>query len=508
MSTENNKRIAKNVLILYIRMFFVMGISFYSFRFVLRNLGVEDYGIYNVVGSVVVLFSFLSSAIITSTQRYLTFELGRENTYKLKQIFGTSMQIHILIALIILFVSEIVGMWFLYFEMVIPVERFNAAFWVFQLSLLSSIITIMSYPYSAVIIAHEKMSVYAYFSMFEVVLKFLAAFVLVFFITDRLIMYAVLLLFIALVIRIIYTIYCRRSFQECRFNFSWNPILFKEMSAFAGWNILGNMSAVAYSQGINMLLNVYFGPVVNAARGIVVQVDGALKQFSTNFQLAMNPQITKSYAQQNLEYMHSLINRSSKFSFLLLFFVSLPLLFETHRVLLWWLGEVPDHTVYFLRLILLASIIDATANPLMIAVQATGNVKKYQIIVGGILLMILPLSYVGLQIVQWPEIVFVIHLLVVIFAWIVRLLIVKSLISLSIRMYFKDVVSRILIVSILTPILPGYIYFSMPDSMLRFFLLWVVSICCVSVISFFVALNMQEKVWVKFKINSFCKRFR
>ncbi|MFR5683710.1 MAG: hypothetical protein ACLUD1_06570 [Clostridia bacterium] len=199
------------------------------------------------------MFSFLSSAIITSTQRYLTFELGRENTYKLKQIFGTSMQIHILIALIILFVSEIVGMWFLYFEMVIPVERFNAAFWVFQLSLLSSIITIMSYPYSAVIIAHEKMSVYAYFSMFEVVLKFLAAFVLVFFITDRLIMYAVLLLFIALVIRIIYTIYCRRSFQECRFNFSWNPILFKEMSAFAGWNILGNMSAVAYSQGINML---------------------------------------------------------------------------------------------------------------------------------------------------------------------------------------------------------------------------------------------------------------
>lgn len=345
----NNKRIAKNTFLLYIRMFFTMAVTLYTSRIILNVLGIEDFGIYNVVGGIITMFSFLNGAMSSSTQRYLTFELGKGEILQLRKVFQTSVNIHWLIALFILVLGETIGLWFLQEKMVIPSERLDAAFWVYQFSIITMMIMIISVPYNAAIIAHEKMSAFAYISVMEVLLKLGIVYLLYFTQLDKLKFYAALLCGMQLMVRIIYGLYCGRHFEETHYKWGWDGKLFREMLGFAGWNLWGGIAYVFFTQGLNIMLNVFFGPAVNAARGLAVQVQGAVAQFSLNFQMAINPQITKSYAKKDFTYMHSLIFRSSKFTFLLLTTLSLPLFIKADLILNIWLAVVPDYTVTIVR---------------------------------------------------------------------------------------------------------------------------------------------------------------
>ena len=348
----SNKRIAKNTLLLYVRTLFIMLVSLYTSRVVLNTLGVEDYGVYNVVGGVVAMFGFINSSMSSATQRYITFALGKGNMEQLQKVFSTALQIHVLIAVLIVILGETVGLWFMYTQMKIPADRIDAAFWVLQCSIAATVIMIISVPYNADIIAHERMSAFAYISILEAVLKLAVVYVLQISPYDKLVVYAFLILFVQMLARFCYSRYCNKHFVESKYRHVWAKSLFREMTGFAGWSLFGNLSGVLFGQGLNMLLNVFFGPVVNAARAVSVQVQGAIQQFVGNFQMALNPQITKTYAKGEMEEMHKLMFRSARFSFYLLFFLSLPVLFETDFVLTVWLKTVPDDAAVFLRIMI------------------------------------------------------------------------------------------------------------------------------------------------------------
>ena len=498
----NNRRIAKNTLMLYLRMLLIMAVSFYTSRVVLQTLGVVDYGIYNVVGGIVAMFGFLNSAMSSSTQRYLTFELGRGDTERLKKVFVTSMNIHIMISVIVFVLAETIGLWLLYNKMTIPAERFNAAFWVYQCSILSTMVMFISVPYNATIIAHEKMSAFAYISILEVVLKLLIVYLLLIGDIDKLILYAVLMLTVQVIIRFIYNIYCTRHFEETKYSFLFDKPLFKEMLSFSGWNLWGNMAAVAYTQGLNILLNMFFGPVVNAARGVAVQVQQAVTQFSMNFQTAINPQITKSYAIEDYEYMHSLIFRSSRFTFFLLLCISLPVFMEAEALLGIWLKEVPEYSAVFLRIILCVTIVDAVANPLMISAQATGHIKIYQSVVGGILLTILPIAYVVLKLGGNPQSVFIVHLLICTIAFIVRLFIIRPMIRLSLTKYIKEVIVRCAVVGICAGAVSFAVNILLDSSLFSSIMECCISVLSVAVFSFMIGMTKNERDLIINKIKS------
>lgn len=472
----NNKRIAKNTLLLYIRMLITMLVSLYTSRVILATLGVEDYGIYGVVGGIVTMFAFLNNAMASGTQRYLTYELGRGKASQLKKVFNMSIRIHFLIALIILILGETVGLWFFYTKLVIPSERLFAAFWVYQLSIMATMIMIISVPYNALIIAHEKMSTFAYVSIYETFAKLGIVYLLLLTTSDKLIIYAILILSVQISVRIIYGIYCKKHFPESKFYKINDKKLFHEMLSFAGWNFWGNFAAMAFSQGINILLNMFFGPIVNAARSIAVQVQTVVTTFSSNFQMALNPQITKSYAADNIQHMHSLIFRSSKFTYFLLFIISVPIFIKIDYILSLWLEEVPQYTSIFLRFMLCISIVDAVANPIMVAASATGKIKKYQTCVGLVLLSIAPISYVVLKLGGHPASVFIVHLIVGLIAFVVRIYIVQPLIKLSIRMYIQQVVIPIFLFTIVGLVIPfGYNFYYHENNLLSLILQFGIS---------------------------------
>ena len=498
----NNRRIAKNTMMLYFRMLLIMAVSFYTSRVVLQTLGVVDYGIYNVVGGIVAMFGFLNSAMSSSTQRYLTFELGRGDTERLKKVFVTSVNIHIMISVIVFVLAETIGLWLLYNKMTIPVERFNAAFWVYQCSILSTMVMFISVPYNATIIAHEKMSAFAYISILEVVLKLLIVYLLLIGDIDKLILYAVLMLTVQVIIRFIYNIYCKRHFEETKYSFLFDRPLFKEMLSFSGWNLWGNMAAVAFTQGLNILLNMFFGPVVNAARGVAVQVQQTVTQFSMNFQTAINPQITKSYAIEDYEYMHSLIFRSSRFTFFLLLCICLPVFMEAEALLGIWLKEVPEYSAVFLRIILCVTIVDALANPLMISAQATAHIKIYQSVVGGILLTILPIAYVVLKLGGNPQSVFIVHLLICTIAFIVRLFIIRPMIRLSLTKYIKEVIVRCAVVGICAGAVSFAVNILLDSSLFSSIMECCISVLSVAVFSFMIGMTKNERDLIINKIKS------
>lgn len=505
---SDNKRIAKNTILLYFRMMFMMAVQLYTSRVVLNTLGVEDYGIYNVVGGVVAMFGFLNSAMTTSTQRYITYELGKGNFDRLKQVFSTSVNIHVLISIVVVILAETIGVWFLNEKMVIPVERMEAAMWVFQLSILTTIIAIMSYPYNADIVAHEKMSAFAYISVLEVVLKLAVVYLLLVGDFDKLILYATLIAFIQLSVLMCYRFYCLRHFAESRYHFKYDKPLLKEMLGFAGWNLWGNLAYILFSQGLNMLLNVFFGPIVNAARAVAVQVQTAIQQFSSNFQMALNPQITKTYATGHLDEMHTLIFRSSKFTFFLLFILCLPVVIEAPVILEIWLKTVPDYTEIFLRIMIATMIIDATANPLMVSAAATGNVRIYQSVVGGILLAILPISYIVLKLGGAPWSVFLVHFCVCCVAYITRLFIIRPLIQLHVRAFVKEVVMRCMLVATLAALIPLAIHIMLPQTFLNSLLIILLSVITATSSSFYIGLSSNERQVILGKVNTLKKKIQ
>lgn len=490
----------KNTILLYFRMALMMAISLFTSRVILQTLGVEDYGIYDVVGGVVILLSFINDGMTVSTLRFLTFELGTGNKQKLQNVFVTSLHIHLLISLAIVILAETLGLWFLMEKMVIPPERMTAAHWCYQLSIFTAVVNIMSYPYNAAIIAHEKMSAFAYISILDAILKLLLVYLLLAFSYDRLILYAILFACEKLLLRSVYNLYCTRHFEECRYRWVHDKSLFKEMLAFAGWNMWGNLAYVVSAQGLNMLLNVFFGPIANAARAIAIQVQSAVSQFAGNFQMAINPQITKTYASGQIKETHRLIYLSSRFTFCLLLMLCLPIMVEAPAILGLWLGNVPEHAVSFIRLLLITLIVQQSANPLATAVAATGQVKKCESIIGTLMFVIVPIAFIVLKMGGKPWSVYAVHLCIAIVAFAVRLRIVMPLIDLKIGEYMLNVWRRCGIVLILAMIVPYAIkqlpYESIAFSILNIFLI----ICATVILSFFIGLEMQERQMIVSKI--------
>lgn len=502
-SVSNNKRIAKNTLLLYGRMLLIMAVSLYTSRVVLNTLGVEDYGIYNVVGGVVTMFAFLNSAMVTSTQRYLTYELGKGDIERLKLVFATSIRIHLIISLAIVLLTETVGLWFFYNKMVIPESRIVAAMWVLQISVITMVIQVMSVPYNSIIVAHEDMGVFALISIAEVILKLAIVYLLLIGNIDKLILYAILIACVQLLIRLFYSFYCERHYEESRSIKLKDKSLMVEMGKFAGWNVWGNLAGMLMSTGVNMLLNVFFGPVVNAARAVAVQVEGALTQFSSNFLMAVNPQITKLYAQGDLKEMHNLLFRSSKFTFFLLLAVSLPVMIETETILTVWLKIVPDYTISFVRLLLVIMLINSTSMPLMTAAAATGNVKKYQSIIGGLLLGIVPVAYLVLRMGGDPNSVYIVYLIILVIAFIARLYIIRPMIQLSIRNYFYRVVLPCSLIFTLSLFLTALIKHVTPEGLVYSAIICLLCVGIALLTSYYIGLTKGERLFVNEKIKEF-----
>ena len=503
-STSSNKRIAKNTLILYLRMIFILCVGLYTSRIVLNTLGVEDYGIYNVVGGFVAFFSFLNGAMATATQRFITFELARGNIERQIITFSTAAIIHFAIAIIIVIAAETAGLWFVCNKLVIPEERFSAAFWVYQFAILTMFVSIISIPYNAAIIAHEKMSAFAYISILDVVLKLVIVLLLTIVSFDKLVFYAALLLGISLLDRLIYGIYCKRHFAEARVKMIFDKNLFREMTNIAGWSLFGNIAGVFYTQGLNVLLNMFFGPAVNAARAIAVTIQGVVTGFVSNFQMALNPQITKSYAVGDLHRMHSLIFASSKYSFFLLLLIALPIMIETQTILTVWLKIVPDHTTWFTRLILCILLIDALSNPLMISSQAIGRVKIYQSVVGGLMLLILPIAYVALKLGGNPEMVFIVHLIIAVMALIARVIIVGRMVSFSFISYARKVILPVGLVFLLASCTSVTLFCITPNGgILKTAIIVVLTLAFTSVAILTAGINANERQLLWDKISGF-----
>lgn len=508
-NSTNNKRIAKNTLLLYVRMLFTIAIGLYTGRVVLNALGVTDYGIYNVVGGVIAMLGFLTGSMSAASSRFITYDLGKGDITVMKRTFGNILSIHFIIAGVILLFGETIGLWFVLNKLQIPAERMTAALWVYQFSVFTSILSVISVPYNAAIIAHERMKAFAYIGIVDAVLKLLIACVLLIVPFDRLKVYALLFFCIQVFDRIVYGVYCTRHFQETKAKPTFNGKLFKEIFGFAVWTMNGNLAVIGYTQGINILLNMFFGPAVNAARGVAVQVQVVVQNFCNNFQMALNPQLTKSYAQNDLQHMHQLLKVSSKFSFFMILFISLPLMLEAPLVLKWWLGVVPEHTDNFLRLILCSSMLITLSNPLVVSVHATGRIKRFQAIEGTMLLCIVPIAYLLLKLFGIPpECVFCVHIIVEACTQYARMRIVLPMIGMRVVEYVKEVVVPLVKVVVLAPILPLLVYHLTEQSVATFFLVCVVSVLSVSACVYFIGCTKREQEFAYKKISAIMLKFK
>lgn len=498
---NSDKRIVKNTLLLYIRTFIVLILSLVTSRVILRALGVEDYGIYNVVAGVITLFSFIRGSLSTASQRFITYELGKGEDGNVNKVFSISLSVHLLMALVIAIVAEPVGIWFINNKLNIPPERLIAAQWLFQFTIISMIFLFTSVPYNALITAHEKMRAFAVISILDAFLKLGIAYAVLFVLSDKLILYGLLMCIEQIMIRYCYSIYCKVNFKESKYHFYLDKCIIKEYGVFASWSIFGNGAHMAYTQGLNLLLGMFFNPAVNAARGIAVQIQGAINNFVNSFHTAINPQITKRYASRQIPDMLNLVFFSSRFSFYLLLIMSVPILLEPELLLKLWLGIVPDYTVVFVRIILLTTWINSLANPLIVAVKATGQIKRYESTVAVIMLLILPISYLFLRLGYPPHIVFIVHLCVECVAMVCRILITRNLVHFSLRGYFSDVIIRVLKVTIIAVVVPLFIYILFHESSIRSYVTIVTSIGCSSLSVYFFGLTNPERTMMKSMIG-------
>lgn len=440
---DNNKRIAKNTLMLYGRMLLGMAVSLYTSRVVLATLGVENFGIYNVVGGVIVLFSFLDSAMSSATQRFLNYEIGRNDVEQTRRVFSMSLTIYLCIAAAVLVLAETVGLWFLNAQLNIPSVRINAANWVYQFSVASAIVGILRVPYNATIIAYEKMSIYAYLSVAEVMLRLGIVFLLVLASMDKLILYSGLLFCLTIIMQLASVTYCRKAFESAQYKLFYDKKLFKELIGFSSWSLFGSVAVICNTQGTNMLLNIFCGVTVNAAMGVANQVNGAVYQFVTNFQTAFNPQIVKYFAAQKKDELMLLVNRASKISFILMLFISLPIIVNINYILALWLKVVPEYAAEFVCLSLGYCLIDSLSLPLYTLVSATGKIKSYQIIVSSVFMLNVPLVYGILYFGYSPVWALVARLCISISLLPIRLLIAKKQAELSIKHYLVEVLIKV-----------------------------------------------------------------
>ncbi len=492
-NSSNNNRIAKNTLLLYARTFLVMIISLYTSRIVLKVLGVEDYGIYQVVGGMVALFAVISQALTTAISRYITFEIGSGNKERLFAVFSISKVVQLVISVIILVIGEIVGLWFLHTQMQIPEDRIWAANWVLQFSLISFCVNLLSIPYNACVIAHEHMKAYAYISILDALGKLGICFLLMLSPIDTLVFYGLLLMFLTIVIRIVYTVYCRRYFEESLAPFKFQKAIFKEMLHFAGWGFFTNANYLLNNQGVNMLINVFFGVTFNAARGLANQVEGAVMLFVNSFTTAINPQITKSYAAGNREEMFTLVYRGSKFSFFLMYLMALPLIFETETILNIWLTEVPNKTVIFVQLSLVLGMFECFGNPSVTACMATGNIRTYSLVIGILGLLDFPIVWIAFVAGAKIEMAYYLYIMVKSVVILARMFLMKNMLSMPISDYLYRAIVPVFRVIILAAI-PSLIVVSIfPQSYVRLAISVLIGVLSVGLVSMFVGMTRNER---------------
>lgn len=506
MSSNRTSRVAKNTVMLYIRMAFSMFVSLYTSRVVLNTLGVVDYGINNVVGGTVAFLTFLVFSMNTATQRFLNVAMGKNDEEEVRHVFSISVTIHFIILLLVLIIGEAVGLWLLYNKLVIPADRMTAAFWLFQFTMVSTCTTIMSIPYNAEVIAHEKMGIYAWLSILDVVLKLIVVFLLVLSPVDKLITFGFLTMCTFILNRTLYTIYCKRNFKECKYSIHFPRKLFKEMVVFASWDLFGVFAWACATQGATILLNMFFGPTVNAARGIAGTVLGAVKGFSSNFTTALNPAITKAYASKDYGYMNKLMFSGSKLVFILLFTIMLPLFIKCHYVLELWLKIVPDYSVSFIRILLVQTLIVTMWTPLFVSGLATGKIKSFGLITSCLNICQIVVCYVILKCNASP--VTVVSALAVweIMAYSVQFYTLSRLIEFKYTDYLFEVELRSLSVIVVSATLSYPILVQFKDN---FFML--MTACVITTIfslsfSYLLLLNKIEKTFVKNKIISIIKK--
>ena len=478
MSQIDNKRIAKNTAVLYTRSLLTLFISLFTSRIILQALGVDNYGINSAVGGVTMMFSLVSGSLSSSISRYITFELGHGDTEKLKRIFATSMNIQLIMGAVIVILGETVGVWFLNTHMNIPAGRMTAANWVLQFAIWSFFIGLTQIPYGASIIAHEKMSVYAYFSIFDTILKLVIVYLLYISPYDKLITYSFLGFVVSIGMCVAQRIYCARKFEECHYKMILDKELTRQMSGFASWSFLTNTAWIFNTSGINLLINIFFGVSFNAARGIAGRVESIVTRFYGDFMTAMRPQITKSYAAGEIDEMNKLICQGSRFSYFLLFVLSLPFMYEAYYVLYLWLGMVPDYTVMFYRLSMTAVLITQLGQTGVIACQATGNIKWYTIIITSVGFLVFPFTWIGYKMglpVEWS---YIMYIAIYAILDVIRLFIMRHMWKFPIMMFVKQTLIPVATVTVTAVIVPSILYFMLEQNILNGFI--IMAVCFVS----------------------------
>jgi O-antigen/teichoic acid export membrane protein len=477
-NAHNTRKIAKNTLVLYVRMLVLMLVGLYTSRVVLSALGENDFGIYDVVGGVVAMFTIISGSLNSAISRFITFEMGKSDPMRLNKVYSTAVTIQLILAVVVVLIAEPVGLWFVRNKMTIDPSRIQAAIWVLHFSLASFVINLMSVPQMASITAHEKMSAYAYIGTMEGLLRLAVAVLISRSSSDRLVLYSALMMVTVLMVRAAYGIYCRRNFPECRYRWVNDALLVKEMFTFAGWNFIGASSGVLRDQGGKILVNLFYGTAVNAARGVAMQLNGAVQGFVTNFMTAVNPQITKSYASGDQGYMYYLISKSSRMSYYLLFVLALPVLFNTGYILDIWLEEVPAHSALFVQLFLIFTLSESLSNPLITAQLATGNIRNYQLVVGGLQLLNIPVSYAFLKAGAAPEVTVMVAIAISQICFFARLFMLKGMIELPVGDFLKKVYMNVLGTTALSLVIPFAVQRFLPETIWGF--IASVTLCVVS----------------------------
>jgi O-antigen/teichoic acid export membrane protein len=477
-----------------------MGVSLYTSRVVLNTLGIEDFGIYNVVGGVVAMFGFLNSTLASGTQRFLTFQLGKNDFTELKKTFSAALNIHILLAVIILILADTIGLWFLKHKINIPTDREYAALWVYQFSVFAAMLSIIQVPYNASIIAHERMNVFAYVSIADVSLKLIIVYLLVISGYDKLITYSILIFIVTVIVMGIYRIYCKKQYSECRFGLISDKILYKSMLTFSGWNIFGCGAVMGATHGVNILLNIFFGPVVNAARGISFQVNNAISSFVNNVQIAINPQIVKLYATGKIEELYKLLFQNAKYSFCLMWLVVLPIFLKLSIILKIWLVNVPEYTPLFCRLILLQSLINCINRPFVMAIHATGNIKQMSLSSGIILLSVFPVSYMFLKLGYSSYVPFIVYVVATLGEFSFNIYLLHKWIKLSIVFLFKKVLIPIFLIVIFSLPIPVIINHYLQNNFFSLFMVTITSLVVVAILVSYIAFSKNMRIQLINKI--------
>lgn len=504
---DNNKRVAKNTLLLYLRMFLMTCISLYTSRIMLQALGVANLGIYNVVGGVVGLMGILNGAMVVSTQRYLSFGLGQHNLRKLAEVFTTCFTIYVLLCIVLLILAETLGLWIVNTKLIIEPERMYAANWVYQFSIFTCVTSLLVSPYNAAIIAHEKMSIYAYFSILNAILQLVIVYLIQILPWDVLISYGFLLMSITFINTAYSWFYCIRKFPECKIIRYFDKKKFKELLSYSGWNLFGSMSGVLRVQGVSILLNMFFTPAVNAAMAIAGQVNCKIEMFFTNFMVAVRPQIVKYYAQGDLDGMIRLVTRSSKFAFYLIFWIGMPIFLESPYIINLWLGQLPEYVVPFVRLMIVLSAVESMTQPIMTAAHATGKIKFYQVTVGSIMLLNLPIVYICLELGADPYSVIIVSIGLSVFCTFLRVWVLKRLMPFPAMKYFKNAYIKPIIVAVTASIIPVALHLFLDATFFNVILICLLCLICTFISIYVLGLTTGERTYITTIILSKFKRY-